>query len=416
MIQEIKLLSRLLLAGLLFLIFWLLLVPAPVQPRYPMPPSSAPAEVEEALFATHWVSRGATPHAHSASIVDHQGDLVAVWYGGTREGAADTQLFMARFVDGGWALPQSVMDRHQAAVQLHRPIRKLGNPVLHRWPDDALGIFFVSVSLGGWAMSSINYIETRDQGASWSPAQRLVSSPFLNVSTLVRSKPLTLEDGSVQLPVYHELAGKFAELLHISRQLRVLGKTRISSGKAAIQPSIAPVSEQQAVALLRYYSGQPADRVLHTQTDDGGLSWAVPLALELPNPGSSVALLRLDGGLLIAALNDLREHRYRLSLAVSHAGEGPWRVLHHIEHEKTEHKNTGEDFEFSYPSLLQDDQGMIHLVYTWNQQRIKHVVFNQAWLLEPSAPSFSSPPSSQPSAGMTGVTGIQRNERYCLHH
>ena len=382
MIQETRLRIALLLAGVLFLTSWLLLVPAPVQPLYQMPPSRVPAEA--ALFATHWVSRGATPHVHSASIIDHQGDLVTVWYGGTREGAADTQLFISRFVDGGWTLPQSVMDRHQAATQLHRPIRKLGNPVLHRWPDDALGIFFVSVSLGGWAMSSINYIESKDQGASWSHAKRLVTSPFLNVSTLVRGRPLALQDGSVQLPVYHELAGKFAELLHISRQLRVLGKTRISSGKAAIQPSIAPVSEQQAVALLRYYSGQPADRVLHTQTDDGGLSWTVPLALELPNPGSSVALLRLEGGLLIAALNDLREHRHRLSLAVSHAGEGPWRVLHRIEHENIDYKKTGADFEFSYPSLLQDDQGLIHLVYTWNQQRIKHVVFNQAWLREVS--------------------------------
>jgi len=38
--------------------------------------------------------------------------------------------------------------------------------------------------------------------------------------------------------------------------------------------------------------------------------------------------------------------------------------------------------EFSYPSLLQDEQGNYHLVYTWLRKRIKHVQFNEAWLTQ----------------------------------
>ncbi len=367
----------LVLAAVIFLALWVLLVPVPGGSAY-LPPTPLVAEPQAALFEEHWVSRGSTKRVHSASLVTHQGRLAAVWYGGTREGAADTQLFLAWFVNGSWTLPRAVMDRIQAGVELNRPIRKLGNPVLHRWPDDALGIFFVSVSLSGWATSSINYIETTDLGATWSNAKRLVTSPFLNLSTLVRGSPLTLQDGSVQLPVYHSLAGKFAETLRVSRQLEVLGKARMSHGQEAIQPTIAPVSEREAVALLRYYAGQPADRVLQTRTLDGGLTWATPVALDLPNPGSSVALLYLDEGLMIAVLNDLETNRYQLSLAVATGGEPAWRVVRSIEHEDV--LPGSREFEYSYPSLARDDQGIIHLVYTWNQTRIKHVRFNRAWV------------------------------------
>jgi predicted neuraminidase len=36
--------------------------------------------------------------------------------------------------------------------------------------------------------------------------------------------------------------------------------------------------------------------------------------------------------------------------------------------------------EFSYPYLVQDDTGTLHLTYTWQRERIKHLRFNVAWL------------------------------------
>ncbi len=40
--------------------------------------------------------------------------------------------------------------------------------------------------------------------------------------------------------------------------------------------------------------------------------------------------------------------------------------------------------EYSYPCLVEDQQGRIHLTYTWQRERIKHVEFNVAWLDRPS--------------------------------
>ncbi|MBP8257658.1 MAG: hypothetical protein KAX37_10060, partial [Opitutaceae bacterium] len=50
----------------------------------------------------------------------------------------------------------------------------------------------------------------------------------------------------------------------------------------------------------------------------------------------------------------------------------------------------GSNREFSYPFLVEDGAGSIHLTYTWQRKRIKHVQFNQAWLDGTSATQSAS--------------------------
>ena len=37
--------------------------------------------------------------------------------------------------------------------------------------------------------------------------------------------------------------------------------------------------------------------------------------------------------------------------------------------------------EFSYPAMIQTRDGLVHMTYTWNRKRVKHVVVNPADLI-----------------------------------
>ena len=352
---------------------WVLLIPARQVPAY-LPPAVIPAQQQEPVFDAHWVSNNETNEAHSASIAITEGKPVAVWYGGTEEGHRDVAIFSSSF-DGKWATPRVIADRNSTEQALGRYIRKVGNPTLYSWPDGRLGLYYVSVSIGGWAASSINYMESFDQGMQWTSPIRLVTSPFLNISTLVRTKGLALSDGGVQLPVYHEFLGKFSETLTLSRDLTVMDKIRISRGKHSLQPAITNLDEFSAIGLLRY-SGDPPGRVLSVFSQDAGAHWSTPIRTDLPNPDSAVSIINPGNGYLLLALNDLEDGRHRLSLAMGSADE--WTIVKVLEEETA--TNLDHEYEFSYPSMTIGPDGFIHLVYTWNQKRIKHLRFNREWL------------------------------------
>ena len=151
--------------------------------------------------------------------------------------------------------------------ELNRHVRKIGNPIVYRHPDGRLWLFFVTVSVGGWAGSSISLAESADNGETWSRARRLVTSPFFNLSTLVKGSAFRYADGTIGLPVYHEFLGKFGEMLRIGSDGRILDKTRFTSGRHALQPEIAvPSARRRAVGMLRY-AGDAPRRVLYMVSD-----------------------------------------------------------------------------------------------------------------------------------------------------
>jgi len=374
------------------------------------------------FFERHFASSDIDDYVHSPSIAPlSNGDLMAVWFSGSREGAKDVQIRLARYLAATqeWSNEIALATREQTTVGVNRYIRKLGNPVLAAAPNGRLWLFYVSVSVGGWAGSAINVMTSDDQGVSWTQPRRLITSPFFNISTLVRSAPVFHADGSIGLPVYHEFLGKFAEYLYLDADGRVLDKFRISKGRYTLQPSVVPISESSAVALLRYAGTLPG-KVLVSRTDDAGRTWSEPRPLSAWNPNSSLAATRTPDNQLLVALNDLQMGRFRLSLFEVDSGLSDWRplieleqapnadgapmshanfleavknkllsvndsrhpslldkLIQHLDSDKCKAK--GCEFEFEYPYFVRAPDGRFHLVYAWNNNLIKHVTFNNAW-------------------------------------
>lgn len=316
-------------------------------------------------------------HNHASSIIElNSGNLLAVWFGGEREGAKDVSIYQSKYdlIEGKWSPAKAIIDRRAATNQVARYIKKLGNPVVVNNGNN-IWIFFVSVGMGGWSGSSINFSRSNDQGRTWSQAQRLVTSPFFNVSTLVRTNPLVLSHGLIGLPAYHEFVGKFGEYLLISPSGQLLDKNRISWGTTSLQPSIVALNKDNFVAFMRNTARRPR-KVFSAASKDSGKTWGDRKYIPLPNPDASIAAIMDNKGRLLMALNNSEYSRRDMSLAVSSDNGANWKIVHRFDY--LEKKGA----EFSYPSLIQAKNGNYHLVYTWHRKRIKHVSFNLAWLEE----------------------------------
>lgn len=345
-------------------------------PAFPSVPVAAGAPVFQTRFASH----GKTQFVHSAAGVEiSRGRLRAFWYGGSHEHAADVGIYTAVFEPdtGTWSPERVLLTREDTQRHLRRYIKKLGNVVVLKDQSGKLWLFYVSVSVGRWSGSAINLIISGDDGETWGPPRRLIASPFLNLSTLVKGTPVLLEDGTIGLPAYHEFIGRFGELLRLDRTGRVIHKARLSRGTSSLQPVIIPHTTMNAIGLMRY-NGPAPRRIVLVQTTDGGVNWSSPVRTDLPNPNAAITGIRLNNGDLLVVFNDSERGRDDLSLAHHRNGNTRWRVAYQFESGTTQ--TDGQPREFSYPWLIRTQGGDFHLLYTWHGTKIKHIQFNQAWL------------------------------------
>ena len=317
---------------------------------------------------------------HCASICQSaSGRNLCAWYGGSREGARDVRIWMSDLdrqsgVESSWSPPQSIMDYQIAAHDSNQFVRKVGNALIFCDASDRLWMIYVSIAMGGWATSSLNATYSEDGGNHWSPSQRLWLSPFLNISELVRCPPVHLTSGQIGIPIYHECAGVFPEMLWLDPKGKELeyNKTRICGGRDWLQPSVVPTSPTTAICYLR--CANASRRVGYVSSEDAGATWSSPRLLDLPNPNSAVSGIALENGAVLLALNNSTDTRDSFSLAHSPDGIKDWKVIANLDHKLNE--------KFSYPSMIRGTDGLIHLVYSWQMKKIRHLCFNQAWIDE----------------------------------
>ena len=143
-------------------------------------------------------------------------------------------------------------------------------------------------------------------------------------------------------------------------------------GRGAIQPAVIQKKNGNLVALMRNSGDEPA-RVQFSESSDKGESWSATTKTSIPNT-ASVELLILQDGRWAFLGNDIDDGRYRLSLFLSDDEGTTWKWKTRIENVAP---NKGS---FSYPSLIQTKDGMLHITYSFHVEKdkksIKYVVVN----------------------------------------
>ena len=94
----------------------------------------------------------------------------------------------------------------------------------------------------------------------------------------------------------------------------------------------------------------------------------------LPNNNSGIEALTLQDGRHLLLYNHMGGRKDRkdgwgkrnvIHLAISDDGK-EWKAAAIVEET--------DKGEFSYPAMIQAEDGMIHMTYTWKRQKVKHVV------------------------------------------
>lgn len=343
------------------------------------PCPKASSSNNEPFFHREFITPDSGPGmVHVGSICElSRGRLAAVWYGGTREGAGDVAIFLAvkQPGDGGfWSKPRQLVDRISASRELCRYVKKVGNPLLFAGLGDRLWLVYVTIAMGGWSGSSLNIKGSDDAGTTWSNSLRLTLSPFFNISELVRNRPVCMSNNAFAVPIYNECLGNFPEILWLQPGLTEpdirYRKSRMTGGRSFIQPSIVALGPSVATAFYRCRSNEKA--IGKAVTNDAGQTWSDPKTLNLPNPDAALDALLLSDQRILMVFNDSALRRENLRLAISLDRGRHWTRIATLE--------SAPEMEFSYPYMIRTRDGRIHLVYTWDRKRIRHIVFNEAWI------------------------------------
>ena len=142
-----------------------------------------------------------------------------------------------------------------------------------------------------------------------------------------------------------------------------------------IQPTILRYSKGTIQILCRSREGF----IMTSSSKDGGISWTGFEQTALPNPNSGIDAVTLKNGRHVLVYNHTGVpkdkwggNRYPLNIAISPDGQ-QWFASIVLEEQEGE---------YSYPAIIQTDDGLLHILYTWKRLRIKHVVVDPVRLPE----------------------------------
>jgi predicted neuraminidase len=300
---------------------------------------------------------------HASTVAETPKGLVASYFAGSREGSPDVGIWVSRQVNGKWTNPVEVADGIQSASLRYA----CWNPVLFQPKQGPLLLFYkVGPNPGAWwGMMTTS----TDQGETWSTPMRLPK----DILGPIKNKPVQLDNGTIVCPSSTEDHGwrlHFEMTPDLGKNWSRTEPLNDGTEIGAIQPTILRYEKKwQLLARDRHKVGH----IWSAGSRDSGKTWSKLEPTELPNPSSGIDAVSLADGRQLLVYNhtqrkselaDSGGSRSKLNIALSDDGKA-WQAALVLE------DSPGE---YSYPAVIQTSDGLVHVTYTWQRKRIKHVV------------------------------------------
>lgn len=296
---------------------------------------------------------------HASTILHMKnGEFLAAWFGGQKEGTDDVGIWLVKGTPGKWSAPLEVAKIREDAHW---------NPVLFQSPEGKIFLYFkVGKKIPSWE----TWVKTSDDnGQTWSDARELVQRDKGGRGP-VRNKPIITSAGLWIAGASHE-EGNWDAFADISADQ---GNTWTASpyiklnrnefkGKGVIQPTLWESAPGKVHMLLRSSEGA----IYRSDSEDGGKTWSAGYKSGLPNPNSGIDLTKLSDDTLVLAYNPDTANwgsRSPLSLAISFDNGVTWPKILDID-------SGAKEDEYSYPAVISYGD-TIAVSYTWNRKKIAY--------------------------------------------
>lgn len=305
------------------------------------------------------------PECHASTLVTApNGKIVAAWFGGTEEGNDDVEIWFSGLNSEKqiWSEPSMVADGIYEGKRY-----PCWNPVLISQGEQLILFYKVGPSPSTWWGM---WKESKDSGATWGPATRLPQ----NILGPIKNKPILLSDGAWLCGSSSEHDGWRAHVEIGQPDLlnwKFIGPLNAKDEMESIQPTFLRLKDKSILMLCRTKTAQ---KISMTISKDEGKTWDRLSLIDLPNPNSGIDAVTLkDGRHLLVYNHTVRDSRRpgaaRAELNVAISDDG----LHWSAVAQLEKVDKGE---FSYPAVIEGKDGLVHITYTWNRQRIRYTVMD----------------------------------------
>ena len=350
-----------------------------------------------------------TPMCHGSCLTAlPNGSLLCVWFGGSREGAADTEIYFSvgrpRYTAVKEKKPDSgrehihdgrVQETLEVSCDWTEPVcitnmpEACWNPVLLVQHEHVLLFFKTGNKIADWKTM---VMLSRTDPVYWGHPRPLVPGDSTGGRGPVRTKPILLPSGRIcaggsiergewqcfcdysdnygitwnrtallglnLLALNLPEAGEHGHTEPVAVSELPPLSAQSFNGRGVIQPVI-----WQEMGRLHMYMRSTEGYIYSSVSEDEGKHWTDPQPTELYNNNSGFDVIRVPGGRLFLACNPVRGNwgaRTPLALFMGREDGSRWEMFLRLE------KGKGE---FSYPSLTYAFNGL-WVSYTYNRENI----------------------------------------------